>query len=431
MNYQETLDYLFSQLPMFQRIGAAAYKADLHNTYALCELLEHPEKKFKSIHVAGTNGKGSTSHMIASVLQSAGYKVGLYTSPHLKDFRERIKINGVMISEQNVVDFVDRYKTDFEKIQLSFFEMTVGLAFDYFAKEQVDVAVIEVGLGGRLDSTNVIHPLLSVITNISFDHVALLGDTLPKIAFEKAGIIKENIPVVIGEYDSETAEVFVKKAQEKNADLVFADKKFSLTDVKTITENGQHLLQMNVLEDGKPSFDRLQLDLNGIYQRKNILTVVAALMELKKFFNLSDDAIRSGLKVVKKQTGLLGRWQTISHRPLVITDTGHNEAGIREILKQIALTPHKELHMVIGMVNDKDIAKVLSMLPTDAHYYFCRAQIPRALPADELAEQANNLGLKGNAYPTVLLALKAAQESAHEDDLIFVGGSTFVAAEVV
>lgn len=429
MNYQQTLDYLFSQLPMFQRIGAAAYKADLNNTLAICKLLGNPENKFKSIHVAGTNGKGSTSHMLASVLQSAGLRVGLYTSPHLKDFRERIKINGEMIPEKSVVDFVEKHKTDFEKIQPSFFEMTVGLAFDYFAKEKIDIAVIEVGLGGRLDSTNVITPLVSVITNISYDHVNLLGNTLEKIAEEKAGIIKSKIPVVIGERQKEIEHVFIDKAKQLKSELYFANEVF---DVKPeLLKKGNY--QIYKVEDKSGVlFDQLECELLGNYQKKNIATVLCALHEINKVgFAITKEDIQKGIQKVVKQTSLLGRWQILSEQPLVIADTAHNEAGIREVLNQLEHTPHEKLHFVLGMVSDKDITKILFMLPKNAKYYFCKANIPRALPAYELSLEAKKVGLKGEIYACVQDAYVAAKQNASENDLVFVGGSTFTVAEVV
>ncbi|KAB2859841.1 MAG: bifunctional folylpolyglutamate synthase/dihydrofolate synthase [Flavobacteriales bacterium] len=405
MNYQQTLDYLFSQLPMFQRVGASAYKADLNNTIELCKLLHHPEKNFKSIHIAGTNGKGSTSHMLASILQEAGYKVGLYTSPHLKDFRERIKINGVMISEQEVVDFVIKHQSEFEQINLSFFEWTVGLAFDYFSKKQVDIAVIETGLGGRLDSTNVITPLVSVITNIGKDHTQFLGETLAKIASEKAGIIKENIPIIIGETQQETQQVFIDKALEKSAKIFFAD--------KIITTN-------------------YESDLKGIYQEKNKKTVLAAIQQLMiNGFSIAEENIKNGLLNVVKNTGLLGRWQILSENPLTICDTGHNEAGIKEVLKQISLTKHNHLHFVFGAVNDKEIDSIISMLPKNATYYFCQAKIPRALDVNNLYTKAKEFELKGNPYDSVENAIKQAKANASVNDLVFVGGSTFVVAEAI
>ncbi len=427
-SYLETLDYLFEQLPMFHRIGAAAYKADLNNTLRIAELLNHPERKFRSVHVAGTNGKGSTSHMIASVLQSAGYKTGLYTSPHLKDFRERIRINGKMIPGQTVIDFVNLYSKDFERIKPSFFEWTVGLAFDYFANEQVDIAVIETGLGGRLDSTNIITPLVSVITNIGLDHTNLLGDTLKKIATEKAGIIKQGIPVVIGEYNDNIVHVFIDKAKETSSEILFADK--NLSAVKNPPSAA--LPDFSIWEGKNMLYDFLQIDLTGNYQMKNVLTVIQTLRVLKKQgVSLLDRYIREGLNNVKAQTGLMGRWQIISQHPLTICDVAHNAEGIKYVVEQLSETPHNRLHIVLGMVNDKDITSVLNLLPANAEYYFCRANIPRALDATELAKQATALGLKGKSFFTVAEALQAARKNAKEDDLIFIGGSTFVVAEAL
>lgn len=429
MNYQQTLDYLFSQLPMFQRIGSAAYKADLNNTIVICKLLGNPENKFKSIHVAGTNGKGSTSHMLASILQASGLKVGLYTSPHLKDFRERIKINGKMIPEKSVVDFVELHKKIFEEIQPSFFEMTVGLAFDYFAKEKVDIAVIEVGLGGRLDSTNVITPLVSVITNISYDHVNLLGNTLEKIAIEKGGIIKPETPLVIGERQKEIEHVFIEKAKKNKSELFFANEEFKV--IPEFSKKGNY--QVFKVEDRDGIlFDHLECELLGSYQKKNIATVLCTLHEINKVgFAITKEDILKGLRNVVKYTGLLGRWQILSENPLVVADTGHNEAGIKEVLSQIKLTPHKKLHFVLGMVSDKDITKILFMLPKNAKYYFCKADIPRALPAFELSLEAKKAGLKGEIYACVQDAFIAAKENASDDDMVFIGGSTFTVAEVV
>ncbi|MDG1477171.1 MAG: bifunctional folylpolyglutamate synthase/dihydrofolate synthase [Vicingaceae bacterium] len=405
MNYQETLDYLFKQLPMYQRVGKAAYKVDLSNTHELCKLLNNPENKFKSVHVAGTNGKGSTSHMLASVLQEAGYKVGLYTSPHLKDFRERVKINGEMISEEQVVSFVKKYKANFENVQLSFFEWTVGLAFDYFSSEQVDIAIIETGLGGRLDSTNVVTPEVSVITNIGIDHTQFLGNTLKKIAAEKAGIIKHNIPVVIGETQKETQTMFHNKATECDSLIQFAD--------KTILKG-------------------LQTDLKGVYQQKNVRTCMAVVKVLnQKGWNIPEEAVKIGLLSVVRNTGLLGRWQTLSENPLVICDTGHNEEGITEIVAQLKKTPHDKLHIVFGVVNDKSIDKVLDLLPKDAQYYFCEAKIPRAMKVEELMRIAEGKGVKGIQCKSVQDAFKVAQNNTTKNDLIFIGGSTFVVAEVV
>lgn len=432
MLYEQTLDYLYSQLPMFQRIGSAAYKDNLDNTIAICKLLGNPENKFKAIHVAGTNGKGSTSHMLASVLQSAGYKTGLYTSPHLKDFRERIKINGEMIPQQYVVDFVAKYKSDFEQIKPSFFEMTVGLAFDYFVKEQVDIAIIEVGLGGRLDSTNVITPELSVITNISFDHMALLGNTLEKIAVEKAGIIKHGIPVVIGETQPETEQVFIQKAKQEHAPLCFADKEYKVLNINQLAGGKLELVMDIQAMDYTHIYNTIQSELLGLYQQKNIPTVICAIeLLIKKGYTINEEALRAGIKNVIKNTGLLGRWQILAQQPLVIADTGHNEAGIKEVVNQINQTPHTKLHFVLGMVNDKDISTVLSLLPKTAYYYFCKANIPRALNAEELAQKATEFGLQGEICESVSGALQKAKDNAQVSDLVFVGGSTFTVAEVV
>ena len=405
MSYQKILSYLFEQLPLYQRIGKAAYKSDLSNTNALCKVLNHPENKFKSIHIAGTNGKGSTSHILASILQEAGYRVGLYTSPHLKDFRERIKINGEMIAKNEVVAFVEKYKSDFEPINLSFFEWTVGLAFHYFAHQKVDVVVLETGLGGRLDSTNVVLPELSVITNIGLDHTQFLGNTFKKIALEKAGIIKPNVPVVIGETQAETQSIFETKAKALNSPIQFADNATSKT---------------------------LKTDLKGNYQQKNVTTSIAAINCLiDRGWHISANNIAEGLQNVVKNTGLLGRWQVLSKKPLTICDTAHNEAGIKELVGQLSDTPHHHLHMVFGAVNDKSVDKVLELLPKKASYYFCAAKIPRAMAVEELVEIANQKGLKGISCFSVKNALALAQQSAKKDDLIFIGGSTFVVAEVV
>lgn len=413
---------------MFHRIGAAAYKADLDNTLRIAELLLHPEKKFPSIHIAGTNGKGSTSHMIASVLQSAGYKTGLYTSPHLKDFRERIRINGEMIPEQKVIDFVNHYSKEFEKIKPSFFEWTVGLAFDYFAKENVDIAVIETGLGGRLDSTNIITPLVSVITNIGMDHMNLLGDTLEKIGLEKAGIIKSGVPVIIGEYNLQTGPVFQQKAKETGSELFFADQLLHIVKNPPSTAHTDY----SIYAGKNMLYDFLQLDLTGNYQLKNVLTVIQTLQVLKKNgLSVLERYIRAGLNNVRKNTGLMGRWQVLGEQPLTIADVGHNADGIKYVVEQINATPHKQLHFVLGMVNDKDITSVLQLLPKEAIYYFCRANLPRALDATELAKQATGMGLNGKAFLTVAEAMLAARTAAAADDLIFIGGSTFVVAEAI
>lgn len=426
MNYSEALHYLYEQLPMYQRTGPAAYKNNLDNTLALDQLFGHPHREFKTIHVAGTNGKGSVSHMLASVLQSAGYKTGLYTSPHLKDFRERIRINGNMMSEAAVGNFLERFLKLNAKSQLepSFFELTVLMAFDYFAREKVDVAVIEVGLGGRLDSTNIISPELSVITNISLDHTNLLGNTIEQIAAEKAGIIKKNTTVVVGEYQEGSEAVFKEKARAQDARLVFADQEYVLT--------GKHDLSFMVSNQCSIVYRKLQTDLKGSYQDKNLLTVIAALTELKHSnFRLPDEAVSEGLAAVTEKTGLQGRWQKIGTKPDIICDTGHNEAGIRYLVQQLSKHPHDQLHIVFGTVNDKDISKIIKLLPPGAHYYFTRANIERALDPDLLAQKARSLGLKGTVYPDVKQAFDAARKNAAESDLIFVGGSTFVVAEVL
>ncbi|RYE16885.1 MAG: bifunctional folylpolyglutamate synthase/dihydrofolate synthase [Sphingobacteriales bacterium] len=440
MNYQTTLDYLYTQLPMFTRIGSVALKNNLDNTYALCDLLDNPQHKFKSVHVAGTNGKGSSSHMLAAVLQTAGYKTGLYTSPHLKDFRERIRVNGQMIAEQTVIDFVALHKHSFETIQPSFFEMTVALAFDIFAKEKVDIAIIEVGLGGRLDSTNVISPLLSLITNIGWDHTNLLGNTLPLIAGEKAGIIKPGIPVIVSERQDEVAEVFIAKAKEENAPLIFAADEW---DVDELIAHSSWLIDeelltnipvKNLIAKNKKNGTTLplQIDLTGSYQYKNIKGVLAAVNELRtQDYNITDEHIQIALRQVKTLTGLHGRWEVLKNFPLTICDTGHNPDGIQEVLKNIAAIEYNHLHFVIGMVNDKDISKVLTLLPTDATYYFCKPDIPRGLNAESLKQQAEGFGLQGEVYPSVTDAFSAAQNNARGNDLVFVGGSTFVVAEVV
>jgi dihydrofolate synthase/folylpolyglutamate synthase len=432
MDYAQTIKYLYEQLPIFTRVGASAYKEDLTNTIELCKRLDNPQDKFKSVHVAGTNGKGSTSHMLAAILQVAGYKTGLYTSPHLVDFRERIRINGQMINEQQVIDFVADHKTDFEDIKPSFFEMTVGLAFDIFAKEKVDIAVIEVGLGGRLDSTNIIMPLLSVITNIGWDHMNILGSTLQLIAGEKAGIIKQCVPVVIGEYQVEVAAIFLSKAAKEETELIFASDQFEVKSQKSKVESSG-LLDIQVQSKNlQPSTFNLQLDLTGSYQLKNIKTVLVAVDELRsQGFVITNEHLQTALRQVKTLTGLHGRWEVLSTDPLTICDTGHNPEGIKEVLKNIAATPFEHLHFVIGMVNDKDSGKVLSLLPTNATYYFCRPDIPRGLDAENIKQAAASFGLHGDAYPNVKAALLSAQKSAGKNDLIFVGGSTFVVAEVV
>ncbi|MBN1650434.1 MAG: bifunctional folylpolyglutamate synthase/dihydrofolate synthase [Bacteroidales bacterium] len=421
MNYEETLHYLYSQLPVFQRIGAAAYKANLDNTYALMDSLDHPEKKFKSVHIAGTNGKGSTAHMLASIYQEAGFKTGLYTSPHLKDFRERIRMNGEMVSKESVVDFVEQYSEKFGSISPSFFELSMAMAFRYFADEQVDIVVLETGMGGRLDSTNIVNPELSIITNIGKDHMQFLGDTLSQIAVEKAGIIKQNTALIIGEKQTELRTVFERKAEEKHAPIFYAEDWVGLELIDHVKNIFRVDYNKNML------FENLVFPLRGNYQLKNLKTVIAAAMYLK----LPLHAIKLGIENVLKNTHFAGRWQTLSHSPLTICDTAHNEDGIRYIVDQLAQTPHKNLHFVLGVVNDKDIGNILAMLPKEAVYYFCKADIPRGLDAKILQDKAHQIGLVGEAYSSVKEALKIAQNRAAKDDLVFVGGSTFTVAEVV
>ena len=426
MNYQETIQYLYAQLPMFHRIGAAALKNNLDNTFALDNYFDHPHQSYKTIHVAGTNGKGSVSHMLASIFQKAGYKTGLYTSPHLKDFRERIRINGEMIPEEAVVQFVDEFlsKNKDAKISPSFFELTMSMAFDYFRNEKVDIAIVEVGLGGRLDSTNIITPEISVITNISFDHVNILGDTLEKIAIEKAGIIKEKVPVVIGETQPETEQIFINTSKSKQSDVLFADQEY---DIENLSDG-----YFNIQSKKKRATRKIELDLKGIYQQKNLATVLLAVDVLNtKGFDIADETVDSALKNVAKKTGLLGRWQQIGENPKIICDTGHNEGGITYIVKQLNNEKYDRLHIVFGMVNDKEIDKVLSLLPTTATYYFTRASIERAFDENELMLKASDYNLFGKSYPTVQKALAAAKENAQTNDFIFVGGSTFIVAEVI
>jgi len=403
MSYKQTLDYLFAKLPMYQREGAIAYKEDIGNIIEATKHLNNPHKKFKSIHIAGTNGKGSVSHMLASIFQEAGYKVGLYTSPHLKDFRERIKINGQMITEKKVISFVAKNNAIFESLDMSFFEMTVAMAFDYFAKQKVDIAIIETGLGGRLDSTNIINPELAIITNISLDHTNLLGETIEKIAREKGGIIKNETPVIIGRRQKETTSIFKNIAKEKNANLIYAT---------------QH--------NGYAS------DLKGEYQKENINTVITAIKQLQKQgWVITEDDIEHGLLKTVANTQLLGRWQTLSSNPQIICDTAHNEDGIKEITKQLSNLKYEQLHIVFGTVNDKNLDTILPYLPKNAKYYFCNANILRAMKAEDLKQKADKHQLKGRIFPSVKEALKCAKVNANPKDLIFVGGSTFVVAEVV
>ena len=406
MNYQETINWMFNQLPMYQLQGASAYKKDLTNAYLLANHLVNPEKNLKCIHVAGTNGKGSTSHMLASIFQEAGYNVGLYTSPHLKDFRERIKINGIEISEDFVCEFINKNKAFFEANDMSFFEMTVGLAFDYFAKEKVDIAIIEVGMGGRLDATNIITPLISVITNIALDHIQFLGNTLEAIAYEKAGIIKPEIPVVIGEYTPETKSVFLAKAKENNSEIYFAS---------------------DLIQETYPS------DLVGDYQAHNKKTVVQTITILnsQKKFKISEANVKSGLLNVIKNTGLEGRWQQLGEFPKIICDTAHNKNGLEIVMKQLQKEKFDTLHIVLGVVNDKDLDEILPLFPTNAIYYFCKPNIPRGLDATILQEKALGYYLFGDTHPSVGDAYNKSKINATKNDFIFIGGSTFVVAELL
>ncbi|MCD8091426.1 MAG: bifunctional folylpolyglutamate synthase/dihydrofolate synthase [Bacteroides sp.] len=408
MDYQNTSSYLYNSAPMFQQVGSSAYKEGLENTLALDKHFEHPHHSFRSIHVAGTNGKGSCSHTIAAILQEAGYRVGLYTSPHLIDFRERIRVNGQPISEEYVIRFVEKERTFFEPLQPSFFELTTAMAFRYFADERVDVAVIEVGLGGRLDCTNIIRPDLCIITNISFDHTQFLGDTLEKIAREKAGIIKNGIPVIIGETTPETKPVFLKKAQEANAPIYFAE------------------------ENDREDYPGIECELKGIYQKKNTRTILTALPLLKEAgYHLDEQSVRSGFAHVVELTGLMGRWQKLQDSPTLICDTGHNVGGITYIVEQLRQQSYRRLHIVIGMVNDKDIRGVLALLPQEATYYFTKASVKRALPENELQELAATVGLQGTCYPDVPAAVLAAQKESLPEDFIFVGGSSFIVADLL
>jgi len=422
MTFDETIDYLYRLAPMFQRVGSSAYKEGMENSFQIDSHLHHPHTQYKTIHVGGTNGKGSTSHLLASVLQEAGYKTGLYTSPHLLDFRERIKVNGEMIDKSFVVEFIANNRTFFESLQPSFFELTTGMAFAYFADQKVDVAVIEVGLGGRLDCTNVITPVLCIITNISFDHVQLLGNTLTAIAKEKAGIIKPGVPVVIGEAEGEV-EAFFKTLKVPNDLMIFAQEQ-------------NRILSSKLLSTGYWAFETtdypcLMDELGGWAQEKNAATVLCAMNRLKGVFSIPSEAVYRGFRYVIENTGLMGRWQIISQHPKIVLDTGHNEAGIGYIVRQLLSEKYERLHIVFGMVNDKDLTSVLGLLPQKALYYFTQATISRALDARLLAAQAAEFKLKGEAYPTVNDAFSAAKHCAAEKDFIFVGGSTFVVAEAL
>ncbi len=428
MTYPETIEYLYAQLPMFSRIGAAAYKKDLHNTIELCAALGNPHSNFKSIHVAGTNGKGSTCHMLAAILQQSGYKTGLYTSPHVKQFGERIRVNGKMIDEHFVIDFVERTKTITEQIQPSFFELTVAMAFEYFSKEKVDIAIIETGLGGLLDSTNVISPILSIITNIGYDHTNILGNTLPEIAFQKAGIIKANTPVVIGEVQPETKNVFVKQANEKESPILFAQSRF-FTEYIEPTGN---LLFCNVKDNVTHTVEKLRLDLNGIYQAKNICTVLSAVDVLRKLgYTIPESDLHHALENVKELTGMRGRWDIVQLHPTIIQDVAHNTDGISQVIMQLNNNyPKAGLHFVLGFVKDKDVDHVLELFPKEARFYFTNAHIPRALPHQELRELAAAKGLTGDSFDNVNDAIAAAKSNAGPSDVIMICGSFFIIAEI-
>ena len=466
MTYRATLDYLYAQLPMFQRIGPAAYKKDLSNTLALCAYLGNPHLQFKSIHVAGTNGKGSVSHMLAAACQAAGLKTGLYISPHYKDFRERIKVDGAYISRRQVVEFVEKHRAAMEDIQPSFFELCVAMAFDHFAREQVDIAVVEVGLGGRLDSTNIIRPLLSVITNISYDHVNMLGDTLPLIAGEKAGIIKPGIPVVIGETYPESAPVFIKKAADCGSKIIFADQQFEVLEKDSTDWTSA---TYTVFKNKKPYLQDLYVDAAGPFQKKNVVTalqawewldlpMLASSLTSKKgapqqlvgedankgsqqhpeaaspqlqTSNSKLQTFKTGLQNLKARTRFIGRWELIGQNPTVLCDSAHNEAGLRTTLEQLSSHNFRQIHFVLGFVNDKSVEPVLALFPPDARYYFAKANIPRGLEAGVLREKAASLGLSGKAYVSVKNALQAAKRAAQPEDLILVTGSIFVVAEAL
>ena len=424
MTYQETIEYLFNSTPLFQNVGKDAYKEGLENTLKLDEYFGYPHRTFKTIHVAGTNGKGSCSHTLAAILQSAGYKVGLYTSPHLVDFRERIRVNGEVISKEYVIDFVEQHRSFFEPLHPSFFELTTAMAFNWFAMQKVDVAVIEVGLGGRLDCTNIISPDLCVITNISFDHIQFLGDTLAKIASEKAGIIKPKIPVVIGEIHPETESVFINKSDLESAPIHFAQRESSVQKAIFTPEGG---ITYHTTE-----YPLLKGQLGGYCQVKNTQTILTAVRILQeKGYHIEKEHVYQGFAEVCLLTGLMGRWQILQEQPKMICDTGHNKAGIEYIVKQLSAQEYRQLRIVLGMVNDKDISGVLAMLPKEATYYFTKASVSRALSEEKVKELAQQAGLQGNTYPNVEEAVQAACSEAHPDDLIFVGGSTFIVADLL
>lgn len=424
MNYDETLNYLYNQMPEFQRIGHLAYKPGLDNSYKLDAIFERPHTRYKTIHVGGTNGKGSTSHLITSILIQSGYKVGLYTSPHLIDFRERIRVNGEMVSKEYVIEFVEKYRAQFEPVMPSFFELTMEMAFKYFEEQEVDVAVIEVGLGGRLDSTNIISPEMCVITNIGFDHVQFLGNSLEAIAREKAGIIKPHTPVVIGEAsDKNIRNVFVNKAGQEEAPIIFAEEEI----IDFVSKRDEDCLHFS-----GGGFNNIKSQLNGLAQEKNARTVITAIKELTKIgYSITDDAVYTGFENVVMLTGLMGRWQQLSDKPRIICDTGHNSHGIKYIVEQLRNELYDNLHIVFGMVNDKDVSSVLELMPKDAKYYFTRASIERALTPEEIAKKALVYGLRGDTYDNIKQAIDAAKQNADENDLIFIGGSSFIVADAL
>ena len=427
MTYQQTVQYLFNRFPLFQNVGAGAYKEGTENIATFCKQLDNPQNNYFTIHIAGTNGKGSVAHILASVLQQAGYQVGLFTSPHLTDFRERIKVDGVKISERYVVRFVEEHREEMERLGLSFFEATTAMAFQYFADSDVEVAIIETGLGGRLDATNIIKPILSIITNIGLEHTRYLGNTLDKIAGEKAGIIKRNVPVVIGESHPETDEVFRETAKRNHSKLIFADRTWEVVD--SCFDDHKSSFYISRPCDGRTQ--TLELDLAGHYQRKNIITVRTAITLLRHDtpLNISTRALLSGCRTVCKTTGLRGRWQVVLTEPMVVCDTGHNAHGIKEVTAQVAKCRYRKLFVILGLANDKDLSEILPLLPQNAYYIFTRASVERALPAEELAAAATRYGLVGEVQPNVVEAYKAAREAACPDDMILVGGSTFIVSD--
>ena len=430
MNYREAIDFLFSNLPMYQRVGKAAYKSNLNNTQALDRYFGHPHKNFCSIHIAGTNGKGSVSHMLASVLQASGFRTGLYTSPHLKDFRERIRVDGEMIPEENVTAFVRDHKDILDQIHPSFFEMTVAMAFEHFSREGVEMAVIETGMGGRLDSTNIISPVITVITNIGRDHCQFLGDTLEKIAGEKAGIMKPGVPLVIGESQQETAAVFRERSEALGCSLYYADKDFQV-DYSTMDMASRQIMQ--VYREGEAWLENLEVDLLGMYQRKNVITSLAVIELLKRSgqWTLEEKDVKAGFARITSRTGFRGRWEIMDYNPLIVCDTAHNPEGIREVVEQIRQTPWKNLHIVMGFVDDKEPEEVLQQFPREASYYFTEASMPRAMDKEKLAMEALKLGIHGQVCISPVSALVDARKKAGPDDMIFVGGSTFIVAEIL